>query len=237
MTDILSSLNTQRVQQSNTEIFQTKKAKLAVQNRSDEIAETKGKNFKHVADSVSVSAEARALQAVEAKTILKDGSAALSSSNDRIDAFAKVDMDFDDNGVVDTNDLLAQLSAIGGDDLSYDHNQDGTVDVTDLDLLRANFGRDGQFYMANPDIDGSGSVDVNDLMSVLSSVGDTAVDGQNPSGDLNQDGVVDQADIDMVLAMFGQNMPEDVAQIFKLIHRIKSAFFADFFDGVIIRLV
>lgn len=65
------------------------------------------------------------------------------------------------------------------------------------------------FAPNGPDLDGSGMVDFNDLVMLLSAMGNP--DAANPAwvaaADFNQDGVIDFADLSVLLSSFGQVIP------------------------------
>ena len=50
-------------------------------------------------------------------------------------AQSNVDIDFDDNGVVDLQDLLALTEAFGSNQARYDLHPDGVIDIKDLSFL------------------------------------------------------------------------------------------------------
>ncbi len=52
-------------------------------------------------------------------------------------------------------------------DLAGDFNNDGTVDIIDLNMILIDWGKTGGFVDANSDGDGSGTVDIIDLNMIL----------------------------------------------------------------------
>jgi hypothetical protein len=115
------------------------------------------------------------------------------------DRHFRINVDLNDDGIVNSSDLGMQLGATGQKDMRYDHNKDGVVDDKDIDVLLSFFGTSGKARVSNPDLDGNGMVDGGDLGIVLGSFGE-----ENGAGDINNDGNVNQSDLDLLLAFWGQ---------------------------------
>jgi hypothetical protein len=72
---------------------------------------------------------------------------------------------------------LAQINLVPGD-----ANGDGQVDINDLTIVLANYGRTGMTWTQG-EFTGDGTVDINDLTIVLANYGDTA--GSLAAGNLS----------------------------------------------------
>lgn len=110
--------------------------------------------------------------------------------------------------MVDLSDLALVLSKYGTDDARVDVNSDGKVDNKDVDILTAYYGQDvsklaKQRPHANQfgDVTGDGKVDLSDLGQVLSQYGSS-----NRKADINQDGIVNDSDVKILTAYYGQDI-------------------------------
>lgn len=116
----------------------------------------------------------------------------------------------DANGdcLVDTNDLLDVLAAVGGDSSDEDMNRDGEVDSTDIAIVEAQWGAICSDRLAG-DVDGNGLVNVEDMVELFSDY-----DSVGGASDLDGSGLVDDNDLDFMLAnwgsTFGQRILGDV---------------------------
>ena len=100
--------------------------------------------------------------------------------------------DLDQDGLVGINDLNILLSN-AGNDCRMDLNQNGTVDPDDVDAFLCLFGTPGPLG----DFDGNGGVGASDLTIMLAAV------GRDCRGDLNQDGVIDKSDVNILTTNWG----------------------------------
>ncbi len=108
--------------------------------------------------------------------------------------------DCDGDGSVTADDLKiiqARMGANTTTSLPGDINGDRRVDEIDQALLEANFGGD----WARADADNDGTVTVSDLIDLLGNISSTSAQVLN--GDVNGDGVVNDADQLMLTAYFG----------------------------------
>ena len=108
--------------------------------------------------------------------------------------------DVDGDKLVNDRDrdfVLAQWGAKSGTDLPGDVNGDKLVDARDADLVTATW----DTAWARADLDGSGLVDIGDLLIVNSNFGATA--GRDLLGDVNGDWIVAAVDEAHVLAAWG----------------------------------
>ena len=140
--------------------------------------------------------------------------------------------DIDGNDVVNVRDVLALLARFGRPGSAADVNLDGTVDETDLALLKANFAAtsgqdlagdiDGDWQVGRRDLDillalwgtahpiadlnGDESVDIRDLLILLRAWDDIASD--KLAGDLDGNWIVDMVDHNLLLAFFDSEGPK-----------------------------
>lgn len=116
--------------------------------------------------------------------------------------------DADGDCLVDTNDLLDVLAAVGGDSSDEDMNRDGEVDSTDIAIVEAQWGAICSDRLAG-DVDGNGLVNVEDMYELFSDY-----DSAGGASDLDGSGLVDDNDLDFMLAnwgsTFGQRILGDV---------------------------
>ncbi len=130
--------------------------------------------------------------------------------------------DFNENGFVGRGDLLILLGNWGDCGVKGDLNDDGGVDVQDLDQVTADLGlqcridldHNGRVagidqhlaemawfgdpdYHPMADIDESGGLDPTDLLVVV------RANGTDCSSDVNHDGSVDSLDVDMICELAG----------------------------------
>ena len=96
----------------------------------------------------------------------------------------------------------------------YDFNLDGVVDQTDVDIVHQWLGKgkmalydmngDGTVDWHDLDINEDGKVDMRDIVSVSVSYGAKIGDAKyNPKCDFNMDGVIDDADVNLITQYFG----------------------------------
>jgi hypothetical protein len=90
-----------------------------------------------------------------------------------LDGVAACPADFDDDGDVDTGDLLTLLAAWGDCPFNcpWDFNGDGVVDFADLIELQEHFGP-CPLDECPTDIDGDGDTDTADLFALLAAWGE-----------------------------------------------------------------
>jgi Ca2+-binding EF-hand superfamily protein len=108
--------------------------------------------------------------------------------------------DVDGDGKINRRDLSmiqARMGATASTVLTGDVNGDRLVDDMDIDLIEAHLGSS----WAQADLNGDGTVNVGDLMLVLSASGDSSA--QRLIGDISGDGLVDAVDQDLLTASFG----------------------------------
>ncbi len=112
----------------------------------------------------------------------------------------KINVDMNNDGIVNMADLNMQLANTGSDNMAYDHNNDGAVDNKDIDLLLSFWGQDGKMIMNNPDFDGNGAVDLQDLNTMLANF-----EGKDMTYDLNGDGTVNDRDLSALMSFWSSN--------------------------------
>ena len=109
----------------------------------------------------------------------------------------KMNVDLNNDGIVNVYDLNLQLANYGSDNAKFDHNHDGVSDQQDIDVLLSFWGMEGQIMIENPDIDGDGIVGSTDLGLLLANYG-----SEGGAYDLNNDGKVNQSDLDLLLGFW-----------------------------------
>lgn len=113
-------------------------------------------------------------------------------------SFAIADLNGDGTvGARDLNVVLSNFGATSGQRLSGDVNGDCLVDDVDLALVRALWGSDQPMT----DVNGDGRTNAPDLTAVLSGFGNTC--GTDFPGDIDGSNVVDDIDLDVVVAQWG----------------------------------
>ena len=108
--------------------------------------------------------------------------------------------DADQDGSVDATDIAiiqSQMGETACSQLEGDANGDKQVDVYDLIVTYISIGSS----LTQFDCDKDGDVDVNDYWTVNDAIGSIASDALE--GDINGDWVVDDADVDLLDAVFG----------------------------------
>ena len=94
-------------------------------------------------------------------------------------AQSDVDVDFDDNGVVDLQDLLALTQAFGTNDAKYDLHPDGVVNFKDLIIFASAYNQEDTSESITEDADeqeASAQVDFFELLTPNSRPNDLAID-------------------------------------------------------------
>lgn len=107
------------------------------------------------------------------------------------------DADIDNDGDVDTDDLLSVIGNWGATGAA-DVNGDGIVNNNDLLIVIALWSTPGNPGGDIGDVNGDGIVNVTDLLAVIGAWGQTS----GPA-DINNDGIVDQDDLNIVIATWG----------------------------------
>ena len=114
-----------------------------------------------------------------------------------------VDFELEPDGVVDDDDL--PLFVLAFDETLEDCDGDGIWDVEQIiQDVSLDMNQDGSLDACDDcvaDIDGSGSVEVNDVLLLLSSWGECS---PPCDADLNNDGSVDVNDVLMLLSLWGK---------------------------------
>ena len=113
--------------------------------------------------------------------------------------------DFNGDGVVGCFDQEYLLGNWGNcETCPADLNNDGTVNGSDLGILLGNWGIDCRF-----DLDGNGVVGSNDDDALFCLWGPVNPNS-HPNGDFNRDGVVDGADLGLLLGAWGRSCVADI---------------------------
>lgn len=110
--------------------------------------------------------------------------------------------DVNDDCVVDTADM-DQINRLIGTKIKFDKgdlNGNGIIDVDDYFMVNVSVGSTCGNRLIG-DVDGSGVVDSSDLSEMLSAYGTT-----DDAGDINQDGDVDDLDLDLLQANWGATL-------------------------------
>jgi len=145
------------------------------------------------------------------------------------------DFDVNNDGLVNWIDVqLVQEAANSKTYIErYDFNLDGVVDQTDVDIVHQWIGKgrmalydmngDGIVDWHDLDINGDNKVDMKDLATVAKSYGSQIGDeNYNPNVDFNQDGVIDDADLDLIKPYFGY--PLSIYNLFNITSPIGQLF-------------
>jgi hypothetical protein len=113
------------------------------------------------------------------------------------------DADFDNTvGDADVNIWAEYYSSVGATFGQGDFNGNGQVDIgTDLDLMFANYGKSLQSVSILGDLNGDFVVNDTDLTTLVNSFGMSSP--THADGDLNCDGHIDNADMDLMFAQYG----------------------------------
>jgi Ca2+-binding EF-hand superfamily protein len=126
------------------------------------------------------------------------------------------DFDLNNDGAVTTTDvqMVMQIADAKGYAARYDFNKDGKVDQTDVDIIKNWVGKgrqalydmngDGIVDWHDLDINNDGKVDIRDIVLVANAYGSKIGDAKyNPRCDFNQDGVIDDNDVNLIKPFFG----------------------------------
>jgi hypothetical protein len=113
--------------------------------------------------------------------------------------------DFNLDGTINTADTVALLGNIGGSELQFDLNANGTIDTDDSDWLTNHYGVcEGAIFLSNcaADLNEDGVVSASDLGAFLGQFGQV---GDDIISDLDQNGVVDAKDQSIFINYFGDD--------------------------------
>jgi len=127
------------------------------------------------------------------------------------------DFDLNNDGAVDFLDVQLVYDYVAANEPyieCYDFNRDGAVDQTDIEIVHQWLGKgkmalydmngDGIVDWHDLDINEDGKVDMRDIVAVSASYGSKIGDAKyNPKCDFNMDGVIDDADINLITQYFG----------------------------------
>ncbi|RLI47121.1 hypothetical protein DRO69_01390 [Candidatus Bathyarchaeota archaeon] len=154
------------------------------------------------------------------------------------------DFDVNNDDLVNWIDVqLVQEAANSGTYIErYDFNLDGVVDQTDVDIVHQWLGEgrmalydmngDGIVDWHDLDINEDGKVDMMDIGTVARAYGSKIGDAKyNPKCDFNMDGVIDDADLDLIKPYFGY--PLSIYNLFNITLPIGQLFII----GVILTLL
>lgn len=131
--------------------------------------------------------------------------------------FARLDCDFDGDGICDLTDLAGLYANIGTTEALYDVDGNGTVDAADISpwlsaaSVEANpFNADNLTFVTG-DLNFDGTVNSSDLGLLLNNFSATD-EVQYGGGDLNGDGEINSTDLGLLLNNFGfSSLPQQAA--------------------------
>ena len=125
------------------------------------------------------------------------------------------DFDLDGNGIVNWVDVQLVINAKNVTYVErYDFNRDNVVDDTDVEIVRAWIGSgtmalydmngDGIVTWKDLDVTYDGKVDICDVVTVACAYNTTSLDDNfNPRCDFNQDGKINDIDLNLIKPYFG----------------------------------